>query len=95
MLVEDDDGYAPAEVLEILADSEEIRGKVVVQAEILDFGLNGGCAGVGSVLETGAVAYFRVEELTGGEGFVGLYFVKHIEGHFVVTAPGNVGGVFV
>ena len=40
VLVEDDDADGEAEVLEVLADTEEVTGMVVVGGEVVDFFMN-------------------------------------------------------
>ena len=90
VLVEDDDTDGEAEVLEILADSEEICGEVVVGEEVVHLGccLCGGCACV--VDKAAAVADLGVEHLAGGKGLVGLDEVDDVVGHLVVGTPWDV-----
>ena len=53
-------------MLEILADTEEVRGQRVIHQELLDLRL-GGSTGFGCVIDqAGTIADFSVEDLTGG-----------------------------
>ena len=90
VLVEDDDADGEAEVLEILADTEEICGEVVVGEEVVHLGccLCGGCACV--VDKAAAVADLGIEHLAGGESLVGLDEVDDVIRHLVVGTPWDV-----
>lgn len=90
VLVEDDDADGEAEVLEVLADTEEISGEVVVGEEVIDLRLDLCGGGARVVDKAAAVADFGVEHLAGGECLVGLYEVDDVVGHLVVGTPGDV-----
>ena len=81
-------------MLEVLTDSEEIRGDVVVKKEVRDFrcGFLGGVLAV--VLQTGTETYFGVKELTGREGFVLFNQFKDVVRKSVVASPWDIGKVF-
>lgn len=90
VLVEDDDADGEAEVLEVLADTEEISGEVVVGKEVIDFVLCL-CGGLVCVIDkAAAVADFGVEHLAGGKCLVGLDEVDDVVGHLVVGTPRDV-----
>ncbi len=74
-------------MLEVLAHAEEVACEVVVKQKVLDVGGNGIGSLGGVVLEAGAIAYFGVEHLTGGKGFVRFYQVDDVEGHKVEWHP--------
>lgn len=90
VLVEDDDADGEAEVLEVLADTEEVTGMVVVGGEVVDFFMNlyGGFFCV--VDQAAAVADFGVEHLAGGECLVGPDEVDDVVGHLVAGTPWDV-----
>ena len=90
VLVEDDDADGEAEVLEILADTEEICGEVVVGEEVVHFLLHLCVGGTCVVDKAAAVADLGVEHLAGGKGLVGLDEVDDVVGHLVVGTPGDV-----
>ena len=94
VFIEDDDAYGEAEVFEVLADTEEICGEVVIGEEVVHLGccLCGGCARV--VDKATAVADFGVEHLAGGESFIGLDEVDDVIRHLVVGAPWDVLHLF-
>ena len=90
VLVEDDDADGEAEVLEILADTEEICGEVVVGEEVVHLGCCL-CGGLFCVVDkAAAVADLGVEHLAGGESLVGLDEVDDVIRHLVVGTPGDV-----
>lgn len=91
ILIEDDDGDAPAEVFEILADPEEIEWEVIVECEVGYLFFDLWAAVLCLVLETATIAYFGVEALAGGKGFVLFDFVEDIIWHAVVGAPWHDG----
>ena len=66
VLVEDDYTDGEAEVLEVLTDSEEIGGDVVVCGEVLDLRLDLCGGGARVVDKAAAIADLGVEHLTGG-----------------------------
>ena len=77
-------------MLEVLAHAEEIACEVVVKQEVFDFRADG-CGGLGAVVDkAGVVAYFGIEHLTGGEGFVRLYQVDDVERHQVGGTPRHI-----
>lgn len=77
-------------MLEVLTDTEEISGEVVVESEVLDFALDlsGGDAGI--IPQAGAITDLGVEYLTSGEGFVLLYEIENVERHLIIAASGNI-----
>ena len=89
--IEDDDRDAEGEVLEVLADTEEIRGQGVVEQEVLDLLLDARRTLVGVVFKAAAVAHFGVEHLTRRERFIVLDEFEDIVGHGVVAAPWHIG----
>lgn len=90
VLVENKHADGEAEVLEVLTDSEEVCGEVVVEKEVLDFILDRGGGDAGIIPQACAIADLGVETLTGGECFVFLYEVENIERHLVVAAPRDI-----
>ena len=82
--------HGEGKVLEVLAHAEEVACEVVVKQKVLDVGGNGIGSLGGVVLEAGAIAYFGVEHLTGGEGFVRFYQVDDVEGHKVGGTPRHI-----
>ena len=77
-------------MLEVLAHAEEIACEVVVKQEVFDFRADG-CGGLGAVVDkAGVVAYFGIEHLTGGKGFVRFYQVDNVERHLVCRTPRHI-----
>lgn len=76
-------------MLEVLTDTEEIGGEVVVESEVLDFALDLGGGDAGIIPQAGAITDLGVEYLTSGEGFVLLNEIENVERHLVVAAPRN------
>lgn len=69
VIVEKEHRYGEAEVLEVLADAEKIRGEVVVEKEVLDIILDL-CGGFGgAVLQPRTVADLGIETLAGCQSF--------------------------
>ena len=90
VIVEKEHRYGEAEVLEVLADAEKIRGEVVVEKEVLDIILDL-CGGFGgAILQSGSVADFGVETLAGCQCFIFLDEREQVERHLIVAAPRNV-----
>ncbi len=90
VLVEDDDADGEAEVLEVLADTEEITCHVIVSCEVVDFILCL-CGGLVCVIDkAAAVADLGVEHLAGGKCLVGLDEVDDVVRHLVVGTPWDV-----
>ena len=55
------------QLLEVLADSEEITGQRVVEQEVFDLLLDRSVARLGVVLQATAVAHFGIELLASGK----------------------------
>jgi hypothetical protein len=87
---QDDNGHAEAEMLEILADAEEIRRKRVVHQELVDLGFYLRCGSCSIIDQAGAVADLGVENLAGGKCFVRLNEIENLVGHLVVRSPGHI-----
>lgn len=90
LLVEDDDRDAPSEVLEILAYAEEIRSEVVAEKEVIDRRADVCGTGIDVVLQPVAVAYLRIEHLTGREGLVPLDHLEDMVRHLIVRSPRHI-----
>ena len=89
--IEDDDRDAEGKVLEVLADTEEIRGQGVVEQEVLDLLLDARRTLAGVVHKTAAVAHFCIEHLAIRKRLVALDKFKDVEGQGVVAAPRHIG----
>lgn len=77
-------------MLEVLTDTEEVCGEVVVESKILDFALDLGGGDAGIIPQAGAIADLGVEYLTSGERFVFLDEIENVERHLIVATPGNI-----
>ena len=88
--VEDDDRHTESEVLKVLADSEEVRWKVVVHEEMkyVLLYLTGGIGGI--IHQPRTIAYFSVEDLTGRKCLVTLDQLQDIIRQLVISAPGHI-----
>lgn len=77
-------------MLEILADTEEIGGDVVVGEEVINFFMNL-CGGLVCVVDkTAAIADFSIEHLASVHRLVRLDEVNDIVRHLIVTSPRDV-----
>ena len=79
------------QLLEVLADTEEIGRQGVVEQEVLDLLLDRRAALVGVVFQSAAIADFGIEHLAGGERFVALDEFKDVVWQGVVAAPRHIG----
>lgn len=74
-------------MLEILADTEEIGGDVVVGEEVINFFMNL-CGGLVCVVDkSAAIADFSIEHLASAHRLVRLDEVNDIVRHLIVTSP--------
>ena len=77
-------------MFEVLTDTEEIGGKVVVHEVMVDVLLDG-CFGFRCVIDqAGAIANLGIEDLAGGKRLVAFYKLKDFVGHLVVSTPGHI-----
>ena len=90
VLIEDNDRDSEVKVLEVLAYAEEIIRERIVKEEFFDFLLDAFGCGLSAIAQAGAIADLGVEELTSGEGFVGLNEPDYIIRELVAATPGNI-----
>lgn len=93
--IKDDDTDGEAEVFEVLADTEEVRGEVVVEREVLDFTLDSRLLTLDFVLQTRPEADLGIKELAGCQRLVLLDKVDNVEGHLIVAAPRHIAEAIV
>jgi hypothetical protein len=88
--IKDDDRHAESEMLEVLADTKEIRRDVVVHLEVLYLLLHFPLGFSSVIHQARAIADLSIEYLTCGERLVRLdkfqYFVRHL----VVGTPRHI-----
>lgn len=77
-------------MFEVLTDTEEVCGEVIVKKEVLDLRLDGSGGFGGAVLQPGSVADLGVETLAGCQSFVFLDEREQVERHLIVAAPRNI-----
>ena len=90
ILIEDDHADAKAEVLEVLAHTEEVTCKVVVQHKVIHLRLHL-CGGKLRVIDKSTtIADFSVEHLASAHRLVRLNEVNDVVWHLIVTSPRDV-----
>ena len=90
ILIEDDHADAKAEVLEVLAHTEEVTCEVVVQHKVIHLRLHL-CGGKIRVIDkSAAIADFSIEHLASAHCLVRLDEVNDIVRHLIVTSPWDV-----
>lgn len=90
ILIEDDHADAKAEVLEVLAHTEEVTCEVVVQHKVIHLRLHL-CGGKLCVIDkSAAIADFGVEHLASAHCLVRLDEINDIVRHLIVTSPRDV-----
>ena len=90
LVVKDDDRNTPAEMLEVLTDTEEVRRQRICKQEILHLVLHLGRAGSSIIRKPSSVADFSIEHLASGKRLVFLYHVQNVIGHFIIATPRHV-----
>lgn len=87
VFIEDNDGYSKGKILEVLTHAEEISGEVVIHKELVNVVFDLLCALVGIIAQSGTVADFGIELLTGGERFIIFYLRDDVVRHHIVRSP--------